>query len=78
MRSFKAQRGAGEFLAKLAKGKGGGDRQSQKHRVQAAPPSAFRIAIQAADIDKNAAKRYQPAARRSSCAEVCRSRVNHA
>jgi N6-adenosine-specific RNA methylase IME4 len=55
---LRAQRGAGQFLAKLEKGKGG---QPKKNSGQVAP-STFRRAIQEADIELTAAKRYQQVA----------------
>jgi hypothetical protein len=59
-RKLKAQRKAGEFLSKLDKGKGGGDRKSD-HRVQPAP-SDYRDTIRNAEIEPTAAKRYQQVA----------------
>jgi len=55
---LKAQRGAGLFLQKLEKGKGG---QPKKNSSQAAN-SSYRLAIRTAGIDKDAASRYQQVA----------------
>ena len=56
---LKAQRGAGHFLAKLEKGKGG-DRKSKRHDVRLV--SVYRAALKDAEVEPKAAQRYQQVA----------------